>query len=79
MLQAIGKFYFFNTKAYETNQYEGDYQFESYKWYCSTSMSEFTKETTQEYNGPSPIQMSDFTEEQIYSQSYLQRIIDSFS
>lgn len=71
--------YLFNTQDYETNQYNGDYKFESYQWYYTTSTSEFTKETTKEYNGTCPIQMSDFTEDQIYCQSFLERVIDNFN
>ena len=45
------------------------------KWYCHTWNSDGTQ-TFEQYNGPCPISKELFT--QIYSESYLDRIIDSF-
>ena len=47
-----------------------------HQWYYTTDMANYTGLT--EYNGESPISKADFTEE-IYCESYLDRIIASFN
>lgn len=47
-----------------------------HQWYYTTDMANYTGWT--EYNGESPISKEDFTEE-IYCESYLDRIIASFN
>lgn len=50
---------------------------ELYKWYFATDCSMFTD--AKEYTGKSPISLSNFENETIISQSYLERIIASFN
>ena len=67
---------FLNDQAVTEVKSHGAGEIQKYQWYRSAHGSDYN---FIEYNGESPISMSDFTEEQIYSQSYLQKIIDSFS
>lgn len=52
-----------------------------YQWYFSTDGSRYTDETVEEYNGPCPISIEDFQGEDsaIVSESYLERVINSFN
>lgn len=50
---------------------------EKNKWYYVSYSAHL--EEMEEYNGPSPIQISDFADNEIYCKDYLQRIIDSFN
>lgn len=73
-----GAYLFFLTEEYKNsiiNNYNK--KVEKYKWYYSTDASNF--ENLEEYTGECPIKMSDFTKEEIVSESYLQRLIENFN
>ena len=53
-----------------------DGQLKPEKWYAVHNMGDGELE---EYNGASPMQISDFTSDEIFCESYLQRVINSFN
>lgn len=72
-------FYMFTLGEYARSEMEkkAGFHVELYKWYYGKDASAFTD--LKEYPGPSPIQISDFAENEIYCKSYLERIIASFN
>lgn len=61
----------------DINYNKTDVTFEKNKWYKGMDGSNFKDFI--EYTGTSPIQISDFTENEILCKDYLQRVIDSFN
>lgn len=71
-------YFMFNSYAAKYIEEEGDIdkgKVEAFKWYYSG----YEYQNFKEYNGNSPINLNDFTDEQIYCKSYLERIINSFN
>ena len=74
-----GILYLFCDENTELNNGRNDYSFEKGKWYVRTNDSVFNQETTMEYTGSSPIQLSEFSDDEIFCKTYLERVIGSFN
>ena len=62
--------------AIKENLGGNDGQLKPEKWYVAPNTDDGEVE---EYNGASPMQISDFTSDEIFCESYLQRVINSFN
>ena len=71
-----GTYYGFYTN--DTFKDDVSRNFENCKWYFAVNSS-YLNATSQVYTGTVPSQILEFTDDQIYCQTYLQRIIDSFN
>lgn len=68
---------FFMTEEQAEGMLGAETNYDLYKWYKLTVDDSFNIELVEEYTGTSPIQKSDFIK--IYSESYLERVINSFN
>lgn len=71
--------YLFFFEDYELNVGSSHFYFEKQKWYFSTNGATFNQDTVSEYTGASPIQLTDYSDDQIYCKTYLERVINSFN